>query len=170
MAVPATPGPITGTFAPNSSFNLSIPSVPGALTYTWAVPAGWVINSGQFTTTINVTSGDCGGLVTVYATNGDGNSPTYSQYVGMVMTIVTTPSPDGIADGTATATFSGGTAPYEIFWQDSYFIISSPATSPETINTQPGTYIAILIDANLCELEVPYTIGIGTFISQIIII
>lgn len=169
MAVPATPGPITGTFAPNSAFNLSISAVPGALSYTWAVPGGWVINSGQGTTTINVTSADCGGSVTVYATNGDGDSPTYSQFVGMVMTIVTTPSPDGIADGSATATFSGGTSPYDIVWQDAYFQVTSPATSPTTINTLPGTYTAELYDNNGCLLAVPYTIGIGSFISQIII-
>jgi hypothetical protein len=44
----------------------SVTAVAGASTYTWTVPSGWTINSGQGTTAISVTSnGTTGGVITV---------------------------------------------------------------------------------------------------------
>jgi len=66
-----TPGPITGTnpVCPGQTFTYSIPAVPGATTYTWTVPSGSVINSGQGTTTITVTFGSNTGNLCVTASN-----------------------------------------------------------------------------------------------------
>jgi len=49
----------------------SIAAVAGATSYTWAVPAGFTITSGQGTTsiTVNITGGSSGNI-TVYASNG----------------------------------------------------------------------------------------------------
>ena len=51
--------------------------------YTWAVPSGWVINSGQGSTSINVTAatGVSSGNISVYATNSCGNSGTVNYAV-----------------------------------------------------------------------------------------
>lgn len=67
-----TPGPIAGSGSVSCSSitttNYSVPAVSGASTYTWTVPAGWTINSGQGTTSINITtSGTTGGTLSVIA-------------------------------------------------------------------------------------------------------
>jgi gliding motility-associated-like protein len=73
---PAVPGAITGTLATcqNSTQTYSISGVNGAVSYTWAVPAGWVILKGQGTTSIEVKAGSGTGNITVAAVNGCGNS------------------------------------------------------------------------------------------------
>ncbi|MBL0337507.1 MAG: immunoglobulin domain-containing protein [Chitinophagaceae bacterium] len=54
----------------------SITAMPGATSYTWAVPAGWTIVSGQGTVSINVTGGGAGqnGNISVTATYSCGTS------------------------------------------------------------------------------------------------
>ncbi len=84
MRVPPTsaPGSITGlaTVCTGTSQTYSIAAVTGATNYTWTVPTGWTINSGQGTTSINVTSGTPGqnGNITVVASNNCGNAPNPS--------------------------------------------------------------------------------------------
>src|SRR5690606_30278345 len=60
--VPPTPGPITAPFsgspcAGQTGLTYSITPVAGASSYSWTVPAGWTIVSGQGTTEIEVTVG-----------------------------------------------------------------------------------------------------------------
>ncbi len=76
---PNTPGTITGISSPCSnttSLTYSIVAVTGATNYTWAVPTGWSITSGQGTTVISVTSGNTSqnGFITVTASNNCGTS------------------------------------------------------------------------------------------------
>lgn len=102
-AVPSTPGAITGTAAvcPGiSGLIYSISAVPNAATYTWTVPTGWVINSGQNSTSISVTSGNYGqnGNVTVTAGNACGTSSAQSMAVTINPPIPATP---GAISGTA---------------------------------------------------------------------
>jgi hypothetical protein len=76
---PASPGLITGpTTVCNSEQGIffSIPSVFGATTYLWTVPAGATIVAGQNSTSIIVDWGLVSGLVTVNASNSCGNSGT----------------------------------------------------------------------------------------------
>ena len=56
----------------NSSLNYSIPALAGA-TYNWTVPAGWTINSGANTNTINITAGTTGGYIIANEKNGCAN-------------------------------------------------------------------------------------------------
>ncbi|GEM_PF-1541451 len=72
---PAVPtGPVS--VCTNSSENYSISPVTGATSYTWSVPAGATITSGQGTTAITVAWGNSsGGQVCVHASNNCGNSP-----------------------------------------------------------------------------------------------
>ncbi|MDO9185902.1 MAG: hypothetical protein Q7W13_07815 [Bacteroidia bacterium] len=75
-----SPGAITSTpastvFCAGQSRTYSIAAVPGATTYTWTVPAGTTINSGQGTTSINATFGNISGNVCVDASNSCETSP-----------------------------------------------------------------------------------------------
>ncbi|HOY30300.1 MAG TPA: T9SS type A sorting domain-containing protein [Bacteroidales bacterium] len=76
--LPAQPGSITGdNDVPSGSIqNYSITPVTNATSYNWTVPTGlgWVINSGQGTTSINVTTGSYSGQVCVTAANYCGSS------------------------------------------------------------------------------------------------
>ncbi|HOY30301.1 MAG TPA: T9SS type A sorting domain-containing protein [Bacteroidales bacterium] len=76
---PNQPGAITGDIdvASGVTKTYSISPVTGATSYTWTVPVGlgWVINSGQGTTSINVTTGNYSGQVCVSAHNDCGDSP-----------------------------------------------------------------------------------------------
>lgn len=79
ITTPATPGAISGSANVNPSTSglvYSISAVPSADTYTWTVPTGWTINSGQGTVSISATSGTEGqdGDITVTATNTCGTS------------------------------------------------------------------------------------------------
>jgi hypothetical protein len=76
IATPDTPSVISGPSAPtiNTTVNYSILAAAGASSYTWTVPVGWTINSGQGTTTINITAGTNAGNITVTATNSCGTS------------------------------------------------------------------------------------------------
>lgn len=73
---PAAPGPVTGTqqVCASTTVTYSIAAVADANTYNWAVPNGWVITSGQGTTTIQVQVGSAAGNVSVTATNACGTS------------------------------------------------------------------------------------------------
>ena len=76
---PATPGAITGTtpVCPSTAgLVYSISAVSGATSYTWSVPTGWSITSGQGTISATVTSGTNGqnGNITVTANNTCGSS------------------------------------------------------------------------------------------------
>lgn len=78
-SAPATPATISGTIdqcAGISNQTYSIADVLNATSYTWAVPTGWTITSGNGTTSIKVTTGSAGanGDITVYASNGCGTS------------------------------------------------------------------------------------------------
>ncbi len=80
---PVVPGAITGTSAQCPGLTLqtySITSVANATTYTWAVPTGWSITSGQGATSISVTTGNTGqnGSITVNAGNSCGTSTANS--------------------------------------------------------------------------------------------
>lgn len=79
MAAPlAHPGPISSAgsiFCSATSQSFSVSSVLGATDYTWSVPAGTVINSGQGTNSITVTMGDLSGEVCVVASNACASSP-----------------------------------------------------------------------------------------------
>jgi gliding motility-associated-like protein len=76
---PSQPGAITGTATqcPGLTDQIySISSVTDADTYTWTVPTGWLIVSGQGTVSITVTSGISGqdGVISVTSGNSCGTS------------------------------------------------------------------------------------------------
>ncbi len=83
IPVPAQPSAISGNFNPcanTSGLNYSITNVAG-VTYTWTVPSGWTINSGQGTNNIVVTSGSAAGNIVVVPSNACGNGTSQSLVV-----------------------------------------------------------------------------------------
>jgi hypothetical protein len=77
--IPGTPGPITGSTAVCPLIAGSVYSVSqdsSVVTYTWTVPVGWTILSGQGTNAITVTSGSAGqnGNISVTGQNVCGTS------------------------------------------------------------------------------------------------
>ncbi|MBC5775865.1 DUF3494 domain-containing protein [Pontibacter sp. KCTC 32443] len=76
LPVPVKPTPLAGAseLCAGSTPTYEIAEVPGATGYTWTVPAGWTITSGQNTTKITVIAGATSGNVTVTAENECGSS------------------------------------------------------------------------------------------------
>jgi gliding motility-associated-like protein len=78
--VPPVAGAITGNVnvcSNEKNLKYSILAVTGASTYTWSVPAGWTIISGQGTVEIEVEAGTTGGDITVTPENACGaGTPT----------------------------------------------------------------------------------------------
>jgi gliding motility-associated-like protein/uncharacterized repeat protein (TIGR01451 family) len=75
---PPAPGNIFGNSVPcvgTTSVNYAVVPVTGAISYTWTLPTGWAINTGQGTDSIEVTPGAGAGQITVVAVNNCGNSP-----------------------------------------------------------------------------------------------
>jgi hypothetical protein len=108
-----SPGPITGsaTLCFNGTANYSIASMVGATSYNWTVPPGSTINSGQGTTSINITAGSTSGNISVTATFSCGTSgpSTLMLTIGLVPVIVASSNPASVCSGgTSTLTASGG--------------------------------------------------------------
>ncbi|MFN4235489.1 MAG: hypothetical protein ACK4IK_11870, partial [Bacteroidia bacterium] len=121
---PATPGAISGNnpACPNSSNTYSISAISGATSYTWTVPAGWTINSGQGTTSITTTAGTSGGNICVTASNGCGTSS--AQCINITMNSNSSPptsataNPSVICVGNSTTlTVNGGSLGTGAQWQ-----------------------------------------------------
>jgi large repetitive protein len=94
---PTEPLRITGKDNPclgEANVTYSVAVVTGALGYTWTVPAGWQIISGQGSTTINVTTGSGSGEIKVAATNNCGSSNSAS--LNVLASTAPSPAPGAI--------------------------------------------------------------------------
>jgi len=80
---PNTPASVSGPAQPciNTVNTYSCPAVNGASSYTWLVPTGWVIQSGQGTASITVLCNGTGGSVRVRSSNACGTSGLKSMTV-----------------------------------------------------------------------------------------
>jgi hypothetical protein len=85
MGYPQQPGTISGpaSVCANSNQSYSVAAVSGAASYTWTVPTGATVTSGQGTAAANVQFGTAAGNVTVKATNACGNSSLRTLAVAM---------------------------------------------------------------------------------------
>jgi len=97
-AAPVQPGIITGPtpVCPGTAgLTYTIESVANAASYTWTVPTGWTITSGQGTTSIIVTAGNYGqnGNITVTASNSCGSGPAQTLGVLVSPGVPSTPGP-----------------------------------------------------------------------------
>lgn len=93
ISLPSQPSSIVGnTLACKLSTQAySVTNVPG-ITFTWTVPAGWTINSGQGTNAIIVTTSSNSGNITVTPSNSCGNGPSQSVAVTIQISAPSQPS------------------------------------------------------------------------------
>jgi len=117
-AIPSGPA----TFCLGGTGTYTVAAVSGAIYYTWSVPSGATITSGQGTTSINVMFGSTSGTISVTATNSCGISPASTLTVTNGAPVITgqPTNPSGICFGNGTATFTvtatGGGLTYQ--WQE----------------------------------------------------
>lgn len=86
-SLPAQPGPISGpsTVDEGTINTYAINAVPGAVSYTWTLPAGWSGNSN--TTSMVATAGSSGGNIKVKANNTCGSGPEQVMSVSVNATV-----------------------------------------------------------------------------------
>ncbi|WP_048922255.1 T9SS C-terminal target domain-containing protein [Rufibacter radiotolerans] len=95
-SAPAKVGPIAGEKAlcvSTAARTFSVPEAEGAKGYTWTVPSGWTILSGQGTRTLSVQTGTTGGMLKVTAfnycnTTADSTNITLSQPLSATPTAI----------------------------------------------------------------------------------
>ncbi len=150
-AIPVQPGVISGASTQcQSTTNLvyNIAAVTNATTYTWTVPTGWSITSGNGTNSIIVTSGTSGqnGNISVTAGNGCGTSSARTLTVTVVVPSVagTVSANQTICSGSqpANITLTGNTG--TIQWQISSDNITFSNITGATTTTLSGATIGIL--------------------------
>jgi len=177
-----SPTPIVGpvNLCPNSTYTFSVASTPTDITitdltaapdvilnteYDWTVPAGWTLNSGDGTNTINVTTGGvAGGNVTVdrrYTSAPVCNPAVTTQAVNVRArpTVNITPDPANICEGSTIQLNGNPTLP-----------AAAAGFTPSISSHNWGGSIAILDDATIQQPTVqasttPGTYGLTYFIT-----
>ena len=157
---PGVPISINGpaSVCPGATNTYSITAIPGATSYSWVVPTGSTINSGQGTTSISVTAGGTSGNLTVQACNscGCGTAQTLAVIVSTLSlsASATNESCNGGCDGTTSVAVSGGTGPYTYAWTGGCATSSCSALCA-------GAYSVMVSDAGGCTAISSTTILAG---------
>lgn len=167
-ATPATPGAISGTtpVCPGTSLTYSISAVTGSSTYSWTVPAGWIITGGDGTTTITVTTGSAGqnGSITVTAGNTCGTSAASNLNVTVTAVLSASVSvnaaPNPICAGTS-VTFNatpanGGTPTYQWYVDGSPEGTNSSSYSSTSLTNNSEVY-CVMTSSETCVTGSPAT-------------
>jgi hypothetical protein len=170
-SAPAIPTGIVGATTVcngQAGVTYSIAPVTNALSYTWTVPTGATITAGQGTTNITVTFGSTSGNVCATAGNGCGTSLasctaiTVNSSVLNVGTSTSSATCSTCCDGSATATPSGGTAPYTYAWSTS----PGQTTATATALCASTGYTVCVTDGMGCvtckSVTIPFTTGVST--------
>ena len=169
---PAIPAAITGNNAvcPATTETYTIASVADATTYTWTVPAGWSIVSGQNSETITVTTGGGGtsGNISVTAGNSCETSAarTLAVNVGTLSspaTAISNPN-DNTCEGTSkTLTLSGGSlgTGAQWVWYETNCGTGQVGTGTSiTVNPSPGTYTYWVRAEGICDTTACYSVDV----------
>ncbi|MEI6408640.1 MAG: proprotein convertase P-domain-containing protein [Bacteroidota bacterium] len=136
LTPPGNPSGINGnpTICQGQSQSFSVAAIPGATSYTWTVPPGVTINSGQNTTVINVTwNSPTGGDICVTANNTCGVSQPSCLTISVKNLVVPT-LPTG-----NTAVCAGSTQTYSIPALPAGTTYTWTVTAPATIVSGQGT-------------------------------
>ncbi|MCX6310179.1 MAG: glycine-rich protein [Bacteroidetes bacterium] len=116
-SAPVSPTSITGSNSVCSGstlLNYSITAVASATSYTWTVPAGSSITSGQGTTAIVVSAGSTSGSITVTANNSCGSSlPTQLAItIHALPTVAISPASPSVCLGSSITLTASGASTY----------------------------------------------------------
>lgn len=154
-AIPSSPTAVAGSSSvcEGSTATYSINPVGGATGYTWSVPVGSTINSGQGTTSINVTFGSTSGNVSVTADNSCGSSAPTSQAITILGLPTVALGPD--------ATFCGGVT-LDAGNPGATFMWSDMSTTQTIMATTSGTYSVVVTASNGCSSSDAITVTINT--------
>jgi gliding motility-associated-like protein len=167
-----TPGAISGlgTLCAGQSTTYSVGAVSGATSYSWTVPAGWTINSGQGTTSITVTAGAGSGNICVTASNTCGTSSPSC----LPVTVNTAPATPNPITGSASvcsgqsltysiAAVSGATS-YNWTVPAGWTITSGQGTTSITVTAGAATGNVCVTASNSCGTSAPrcLAVSIGT--------
>ncbi|HRI26593.1 MAG TPA: choice-of-anchor L domain-containing protein [Chitinophagales bacterium] len=132
----------------NGSITFAASGGTGALSYQWSHNAA--LNS---LTATDLAPGSY--TITVADENGCTNllSATVTAFDSPAASLAATGSACGLTDGTATATVTGGTAPFSYAW--SY---AGAPNSPDATGLAPGDYSVTVTDANNCTATADVTV------------
>lgn len=94
VSLPTQPSSINGPpiGCVNTSGLIYNVTFEAGVTYTWTVPTGWLITSGQGSYQITVTAGTASGNISVTPSNTVGSGPAQTLAVSTVQTVPTTPT------------------------------------------------------------------------------
>ncbi|MBK9356600.1 MAG: hypothetical protein IPN08_04275 [Bacteroidales bacterium] len=143
--LPFSPGLISGNilFCEGTSQTYSVVSTPGE-SYTWTVPSGWVINSGQGTNSINVTAGINSGTVQVTPQNGCGFGPASTLTVTVNPLPAAETGPDGAICVGATIQIGAPAVPGNTYsWTSVPAGFTSTLSDPEVTPAETTTYTLV---------------------------
>jgi hypothetical protein len=139
-AVPQAPVSITGSAAvcPASINAYSTSPVGGASSYSWTIPSGWTLLSGQGTTSISVRSTNAGGTIKVAAVNACGAGAAVSKTVSIAT------CKEGVAEAVLTEQVSAGDG-------NRFVVFPNPAEQEVNLSysfTEAGTVNTLFYDLN----------------------
>ncbi|CAN5918247.1 hypothetical protein BH11BAC7_BH11BAC7_16010 [soil metagenome] len=155
---PAAPASIlfgSGSLCQGSISGFFIASVYQASSYTWTVPVGSTIQSGQGTQNISVLNGPTSGTITVTANNGCGSSaPTsYTFTINPLPAVVANTTSNVVCSGSPVTLSGSGASTYT--WTGS--VSDNVAFTPASTNN----YTVTGTDANGCQNSSSITITVN---------
>ncbi len=171
--VPAQPGAISGNASPcpGSTQTYAVSAVTGAVTYTWTVPAGWVITAGQGTASVTVTAGTAAGDITVTA---DNSCPVASPVRTLAVTPLTLPVAPAAPTGPVTVCASStgnvysttavpGATTYTWTVPAGWVITAGQGSTSVTVTAAAGTTSGtIAVSAiNSCQTSAAVTLAVS---------
>ena len=141
----------------NTSQVYSVPPVTNAATYTWVVPSGWTIVSGQNTNSITTTIGSGSGNITLAVANGCKTNNLEYYYVGINSN--KTPKPTVTTSGSTTLC-AGSSVTLTSSTQNSYLWSTGETTKSITVSTA-GTYSVKTTQSGYCpDLSDPVNVTV----------
>ncbi|WP_162426863.1 T9SS type A sorting domain-containing protein [Pontibacter pudoricolor] len=167
----ATPGTISGNTtvcAGTTNLSYTINAVAGAENYTWTIPAGFTITSGQGTSAVKVTAGGNGGNITVTANSSCGASGASTIAVNVSTITEATITAEGnttfCEGGYVTLKATAGSN-YSYQWLRNGTAISG-ATAANYNASTTGNYTVRISSGSCAETSAPVAVNVTSAIRN----